>query len=449
MDGSVQELRRFAGRLRRAAAAWLARARLTWPIRLRLWRRGLPPLPPGRLPLDDREYRSDHLFLVEQARRLGPIFKTAIAGEMVTCVVDHRRSRALLTANESRLGALDAPYSALVPGGFLRTLAGEPHRRMRRIFVQAVRPAIVAAHAAELRALTGAALDDLATLGAGAGPADLVAALDRIATAMMLVAGYGVRPGEAAFAQLRDLHARLGPLRFVWKPEAAHRAAHADLMAGVRALLAGRDPIRPSILCGVAEAAGAAPPPDPVLGNLVTMVEMGREDVRSLFRWIVKYLSDTPAAVAAIRAEAPARAGSAGLAAATVMETLRLDQSEGVMRKANADVVFEGMTIPAGSFVRACTRDAHRDPAKFAEPERFDPARFRGRAVGADDYSPFGFDHHICPAGDLVIGLGAVFVDVLAREFDWQVAGDGPRHRGFYHWEPSPAFAIRLAPRAP
>ncbi len=446
MAGAVRQLRRMAGRLRRASAAWLARARRQWPMRLRLWRRGLPKLAPGRLPLDDRDYRADHLFLVKQAGRHGPVFKTTISGAMVTCVVDHRRSRTLLTENESRLGSPEAPYSALVPGGFLRTLSGETHRRLRRVFVHAVRPAIVEAHAAELRALVRAALADLAARGT-AGPDDLVAALERIATGMMLIVGYGVRPGEAAFDALGALYRRLGPRHFVWKPEDEQRAAAAEITKAVRALVEAGGAIRPSILQGVTDA-GAGTLPDPVLGNLIYMVEMGREDIRGLFRWVAKYLGDSPGVVAAIRAEAPPPVGRIGLAEATVLETLRLDQSEGIMRRVHDDVVYEGMTIPAGSFVRACTRDTHRDPAKFADPEGFDPSRFLVREFGADDYSPFGFDHHICLAGDLVIRLGAIFVGVLARDFDFQVTGDGPRHRGVYHWEPSPRFAIRLAARA-
>jgi len=94
-----------------------------------------------------------------------------ISGALVTCVADHRRSRILLKEQEGRLGPPNSPYSALVPGGFLRTLGGDAHRRMRRIFVRAVRPVLIEAHELELRALTFDALADLAAQGAAAGAA--------------------------------------------------------------------------------------------------------------------------------------------------------------------------------------------------------------------------------------------------------------------------------------
>lgn len=448
MGPDLLELRRLAGRMRRGISAWVARSRRLWPIRLRLWWRGLPKLAPGRLPLDDRSYQTDHRFLTRQAHEYGPLFKTMISGEMVTCSVDHRRSRALLVNHEARLGLPYWPYSALVPGGFMHSLVGDEHRRMRRVFVHAVRPALVNAHEDVLRALAHDGLAALADIGSAAGPGDLVAALERIATEMLLVVFYGLRPGDPDFALLRELHAGIGPRGFDLKPEAAQHAAFAELMAAARGLFAASGEFRPCVQRSIADAEPAAPLADSVLGNLIMMVEMGRYDVRGLMRWIVKYLSDAPEVVAAIRAERGAKDGATTLAAATVMESLRLGQSEALIRHVTADIEFEGHTIPAGSFARACLREAHLDPAVFPEPERFDPSRFVARDYTANEFSPFGLDHRICLAGDIVIRLGTIFVDALVGEFDWRVLADGPRHHGAFLWEPSPRFAIRLAPRA-
>src|SRR5262245_37811828 len=165
----LMELRRIAGRLRRALFAWLRRAWRLWPTRLRLLRSGLPPLARGRCPLEDRAFRTDDTFLMKEARRFGPVFKTMISGAVVTCVTDHRRSRILLKEHAGPLGPPDSPYSALVPGGFLRTLTGDSHGRMRRIFVRAVRPVLIDANEPELRELVLDVLADLAAQGAAAG----------------------------------------------------------------------------------------------------------------------------------------------------------------------------------------------------------------------------------------------------------------------------------------
>jgi cytochrome P450 len=384
---------------------------------------------------------------MKEARRFGPVFKTMISGALVTCVTEHRRSRILLKKAEERLGPPEAPYSALVPGGFLRTLTGDAHRRMRRIFVRAVRPVLIDANEPELRALTFDVLADLAARGASAGAADLVAALDRITTGMLLVVFLGVRPSDPAFTSLARQYALLGPREFVWSPQNAQRAANADLLAAVRALARSASDDHHSVLREILQNEGEAAFDGAVLGNLVYMIEMGRYDLRGLFRWIVKYLSDAPSVVAALRAEAASPKAQDGLAAATVMEVLRLDQSEAVVRRAVADIEFDGVTIPKGSFVRACTREAHRASSSYADSDRFEPARFVGRDYGPDEYSPFGLDHHTCLAAEIVLRLGALFIATLAREFDWQVSADGPRHRGFYHWEPSASFAVYLAPR--
>jgi cytochrome P450 len=229
-------------------------------------------------------------------------------------------------------------------------------------------------------------------------------------------------------------------------PQDAQRTANADLIAAVRAFARSAANDTPSVLREILQSEGDNALEDAVLGNLVYMVEMGRYDLRGLFRWIVKYLTDAPPVVAALRAEVTSPGRQTGLATATVMEVLRLDQSEAIVRKAIADLEFDRVTIPNGSFVRACMREAHRDPSVFVNPERFEPSRFLGREYSANEYSPFGLDQHTCLAGDIVLRLGTLFIATLVREFDWQAAADGPRHRGFYHWEPAPNFAVHLTP---
>ena len=183
---------------------------------------------------------------------------------------------------------------------------------------------------------------------------------------------------------------------------------------------------------------------DTIIGNAIYMVERGRHDLRDLLRWMLKYLSDNPAVVAEVRASLAQTGADPRLAEACVMETLRLDQAEVINRKATQSFEFDGYHIPKGSWVSILMREPHRDPANFAEPERFRPQRFLERSYSADQYAPFGIDEHQCIGRFLVTRVGAIFVEEFVGGYSWTVAGDGPRHYGHFHWRPSLLFAIDL-----
>ena len=424
-----------------------------WGIRLRAMRDRLPPLPPGRLGINDHGFWQDDLFLLRQSRRFGPVFKTNISGQLVACVVDHRRSRAILNENVQRLEAVNGPYNGLVPGGFLRCQTGELHRTTRRIFTRALHHDLVGNNDVALREIVQRELSIFASACETRMPnnGEFLRTLDRIATAMLLLLFFGVRSGEPAFATLLSCYARLGPKEFVWAIGPAQQQAFADLAATTHGLItelqlsaAGR---APSVLLELVVGQVAALVNENVVGNLIYMVEMGRYDLYSLFHWIMKHLSDNPAIVAEISTEEGAAPDTVNFAMASVLETLRVNQAEAVVRRVVENITFDGWGIPKGGFLRACIREGHCDPAVFPDPDRFDPRRFMGRKYGPDEYSPFGFDHHQCIASDLVIQLSSIFVEELVHRFYWQVLADGPCHRGTYHWAPSAAFAIRLMPR--
>jgi len=424
-----------------------------WGIRLRAMRDRLPPLPPGRLGIKDHRFWKDDLFLFRQSQRFGPVFKTNISGQFVACVVDHQRSRAILNENVQRLEAPNAPYSALVSGGFLRCQTGEMHRTTRRIFTRALHQDLVGNNAIALRQIVHRELSGFASACETRLPNDdeFLRTLDRIATATLLLLFFGVRFGEPEFATLVGCYARFGPREFVWDVGPAQEKAFADLTETTHRLISemqlsavGR---APSVLLELVTGKVGASIEETIVGNLIYMVEMGRYDLYSLFHWITKYLSDNPAIIAEISTEECAAPGTVNLATATVLETLRVSQAEAVVRRVVENITFEGWGIPKGGFLRACIREGHRNPAVFPDPERFDPKRFIRRKYGPNEYSPFGFDHHQCIAGDLVIRLSSIFVEELVHSFYWQVLADGPRQRGTYTWAPSAAFAIRLMPR--
>jgi cytochrome P450 len=64
---------------------------------------------------------------------------------------------------------------------------------------------------------------------------------------------------------------------------------------------------------------------------------------------VVKYLSDNPAVIAELRENLARPGADPRLAEACVLETLRLDQAEGLRRKAIQSFEFDGYHIPQGS----------------------------------------------------------------------------------------------------
>jgi cytochrome P450 len=195
---------------------------------------------------------------------------------------------------------------------------------------------------------------------------------------------------------------------------------------------------------------------DPTLaGNFAVILRIASSDLVGFHDWIFKFLSDHPSALAPVRAGeafAESRPGpQPGPATRIVMETLRLQQAEYLYRTATQPIEFDGYVIPAGWLFRLCIQESHRDPTVFPDPDRFDPERFTLRAYSRTEYSPFGADAHGCMGSQLALFMGGIFVEELARGFEWRVVSDGPVERSWRHsshWKPSEGFRVIMTPRA-
>lgn len=82
-----------------------------------------------------------------------------------------------------------------------------------------------------------------------------------------------------------------------------------------------------------------------------------------------------------------------------VIETLRFDPPiHNTRRLLTASMRFGDVDIPAGSMVLAVVAAANRDPARFADPECFDPAR-----PNNGDHLTFGIGAHRCLADHYMV----------------------------------------------
>jgi hypothetical protein len=181
-----------------------------------------------------------------------------------------------------------------------------------------------------------------------------------------------------------------------------------------------------------------------LLGNLIQTLQTSRYDLFGLVLWLTQFLAGAPDLPARIRDRNDGPAGPRNLATAAVLETLRLAQSEYLRRRATTDIAFDGYLIPRGSLVRICIWEGHRDPASFADPTAFFPDRFLDKEYPLTVYAPFGLDHHRCAGADWTIDIGTMFAEILARGYRLALASVGPPVGGHHHFEPGPAFAVRL-----
>jgi cytochrome P450 len=101
-----------------------------------------------------------------------------------------------------------------------------------------------------------------------------------------------------------------------------------------------------------------------------------------------------------------------------------------VVRAATADLDVGGQAIQAGQQVVCVLAAANRDPAQFADPERFDIRRH------PNPHLSFGYGPHFCIGAALARMEGQIaFSTLLRRLGDLRLASDTPQWR--------PAFGVR------
>jgi pimeloyl-[acyl-carrier protein] synthase len=120
-----------------------------------------------------------------------------------------------------------------------------------------------------------------------------------------------------------------------------------------------------------------------------------------------------------------------GLAGAAVEEALRYEPAfQFVVRVARVELEIGGQAIQAGQQIVCVLGAANRDPAQFAEPDRFDIQRH------PNPHLAFGYGAHFCIGAMLARIEGQIaFSTLLRRLDDLQLASATPAWR--------PAFGVR------
>lgn len=197
-----------------------------------------------------------------------------------------------------------------------------------------------------------------------------------------------------------------------------------------------------------------------VAGNVLTMLLAGEDTTAHTLSWLFWLLHRHPDAVRVARAEVDAVLGPGG-DVQSVEDLARLDEVEAcaneamrlkpvaplIMNEATEDAVVADVLVPRGGVVVCLLRPASIDAAHFAQPERFDPQRWRATGEGAPSLSsakrvamPFGAGPRMCPGRYLAMAEIKMVAAMLLASFDIVEVGTPGNE------EPPERLAITMAP---
>jgi cytochrome P450 len=381
------------------------------------------PGPPGSFPLGAgvtmRDLDTNLHPVLRRLRASEPVsWLPVLGGWLVT-----RRDLVLHVLRDSRTFTVDDPRfsTARVIGPSMLSLDGAEHKRHRDPFAEAFR---TGAAAAQLEEVAEAEAARLVAGFAAAGGAELRRSLaGPLAVAVVAdVLGLGQTDPKAILGWYDEIVGAVSALAGQSGEDhepgraAGGSAAFAELSASLRAAMAGAHGghgrgQREQRECGrgggslLADAAGAGGLSDrEVVSNAAVLMFGGIETTEGMICNAVLHLLGHPAQLAGVIADP-------SLVANAVEESLRLEPAAAVVdRYATADVVLAGAAIRRGDLVTVSLAGANRDPAVFADPDRFDTRRANARQNLAFAHGP-----HFCLGAQLARAETRAAVAALLR----------------------------------
>ncbi|MEU9128470.1 cytochrome P450 [Kitasatospora sp. NPDC048540] len=230
---------------------------------------------------------------------------------------------------------------------------------------------------------------------------------------------------DAAAARLRSV---IDEVIAATRRSGGDHESRADLLS---TLLAARD-----------ADTGAALNDVEVRDELVTILFAGTETVGSTLAWTFHELAQHPEAEARLLEEIDTVVGDRPVTFEDVAkltytrqvldEAVRLHGVTLLMRRALAPVRLGGATVPAGTEVAFSLYAVHRDPAVYADPDRFDPDRWlpeRRAGLPREAFIPFGAGSRQCigdafAKAEMTITLATVLSRWRLRPVPGHVTGE-------------------------
>jgi cytochrome P450 len=414
---------------------WLASARA---YSLAYFKRAV--LAPGSLFATSSDAADDQFRLLKLHASHGPIAKAWIGGKVTTCIFSIEKGRKFLAENDHRIEGATADYTSLFAHGTLRQMTRSTHRKYRRVFAEAMRGVNLMHHDLANREIVDRMTASLIEQRQPLTGEAIRRTLKQAVTEMLFRMALGIGRDWNGFEELVADYERFAPDGADISLKSHHALVFADMARKVRARSAELTHQNDFHSLHGQLAAGTGVD-ETIAGNLLHMTEVARYDMMSLWLWIVRLLGDQQELLDRISSIVDDTERKV-LCRAVAMETLRLEQSEYIARRALEDIVFEGYFIPRRTIVRVAIWEAHKDPTSFAEPFRFDPSRFVDTKVLADRYAPLGMGKHHCLGAEWVFGLSALLIERMAAGCRWTLSGDAGASRGRFHFQPSASLEV-------
>lgn len=302
------------------------------------------------------------------------------------------------------------------------------HTRVRRLIAGALTPRAIVGMEAGLETLVAQLLDRMAAKGEVDLIEDYASAIPIEVIGNLLAVPHDER------SPLRDWSlAILGALEPVLTPQVAARgnAAVIEFSAYLEDLIARRrrapgDPAHDVLTRLIeGEEGGERLTPAELLHNCIFLLNAGHETTTNLIGNSLVALHDNPAQRQRLLAEPE-------LIRPAIEEVLRYESSNQLGNRITTETVeIGGLSMPPQTQVTLCIGAANRDPAQFAEPDKFDIGRMPNRHVA------FASGIHQCAGMNLARLEGRVALSALLARFpDFALAGPPvrggrARFRGF------------------
>lgn len=398
-------------------------------------------LPPGSLEFFPMGPWRDPDFFRKRAALLGPVFKFRHLSRPAVAVVGLEHIAALLQSHSADLSSPPAPFNAIVPGGFVRYLRGSQHLDTAVMLRSAMSRSVVEQCSDDITAEARVAIESIA------GDAhDCSRQVDQMVLHAMMRCFLGLRRGPD-LDRFTELYLTSDYRSLAKTGKGRARQAMREIISEMQKL-SKRNDLPDSFLSELAKAHPQALGSDAMMGSFAYALHTARIDLAGLMVWVLAVIGENPQWIPALRAECASNPGAdevGGLADRIIRETLRMRQSEFIIRRARKDIDWNGFLIPEGWHVRLCVAESHRSPDAFDEPERFDPDRFL-TTPSRSRYAPLGFAPHLCPGEHLTRWIGRKLVVELARGHEIRASGVQPWEFSGFHWRPNAAMKVTLSP---
>lgn len=408
-------------------------------------------------------------FLREAHRRYGDLFGVRIGRRPIVVLAHPDDFRQVLLSDHASFDRATRTTAVQrdITGESVLTTEGEAWRERRKTLSPTFRPDRIAAAAPRLTATLHHAVDRL--LGADDEARDLHPWLMRTTLDVILtmVGGERATAGEDIDQALVDvLDHNVRRLQSPWDlPHRLPSRSRARFRRGMRRIddfvrhaidLARSDPERP-LLARLADADGAAPGPERVRDEAVTLLLAGHETTANALAWCCALLARHPGWQERIRDEARAVLDDGSdierleIAGRVFREALRLYPPIWLMeRRARIDVAIGGCSVPAGTSVMPCPLLAQRHPALWETPDAFDPDRFAPEAIAArprHHFLPFGLGPHRCLGEHLSLLEGRLILALLLQRRRLEPVDQAmPAMRPLITLRPAAPVRVRLRP---